>query len=171
MKHIVLISCVKSKLSFPAPAERLYTSSLFKFSLAYARQLAPDVIYILSAKYGLVSLGQQVAPYEQTLKKMTAAERADWGRKVLRQLAEVANPSTDHFTILAGSAYADPLTPGLPNHSLPLTGLGQGRRLQFLKRNTSEPKAPPVLPAEVPQTCRATEPTRRSLWQKFLDGF
>lgn len=134
VNRIALISCVKSKLSTPAPAEFLYTSSLFKFSLAYARQLAPDAIYILSAKYGLLCLHQEIAPYEQTLKKMSTPERADWGRKVLRQLAYVANPSTDHFIILAGSAYADPLTPGLPNHSLPLSGLGQGHRLQFLKQ-------------------------------------
>ncbi len=134
MKHIVLISCVKSKLSFPAPAEKLYTSSLFKFSLAYARQLAPDAIYILSAKYGLVPLDQQLEPYEQTLNKMNSAERLAWGQKVLSQLALVCRPSEDRFTILAGRAYYDTLTPSLPKHELPLLGLGQGKRLQFLKQ-------------------------------------
>jgi len=134
MKHIVLISCVKSKLPYAAPAELLYTSSLFKFSLAYARQFAPDAIYILSAKHWLVSLDQQIAPYEQTLKAMPAPDRKDWGKKVLRQLADVSNPSTDHFTILAGRDYHGPLISGLPNHTLPLGSLDYGKRLQFLKQ-------------------------------------
>ena len=133
MKHLALIPCTKKKLPHAAPAESLYSSTLFKLSLAYARTLRPDAIYVLSAKHGLISLDQHLAPYEQTLNKMNGAERADWGQKVLRQLADVCNPSTDQFTILAGRAYYGPLIAGLPSHSLPLAGLGQGKRLQFLK--------------------------------------
>jgi hypothetical protein len=135
MKNIVLISCAKRKLSHPARAEFLYSSSpLFKFSLAYARSLLPDAIYILSAKHGLTSLDQHLEPYEQTLHKMNRAERSGWGQRVLSQLSQVCSPSDDHFIILAGRAYYEMLTPGLPNHTLPLIGLGQGKRLQCLKR-------------------------------------
>jgi hypothetical protein len=48
MKRIALISCVKQKLPYKARAEDLYTSDLFRKHLAYAKQLAPDAIYILS---------------------------------------------------------------------------------------------------------------------------
>lgn len=52
-KKIGLISCVSKKLNCKTKAKDLYTSPLFKYSLAYARKLNPDKIYILSAKYGL----------------------------------------------------------------------------------------------------------------------
>lgn len=133
MRRVVLISCVKKKLACAAPAAQLYISPLFRFSLAYARQLQPDAIYILSAKHGLVPLDQVLKPYEQTLRTMTAIERADWGQKVLAQLASRCELLSDQFTILAGRRYTEPLLPALPDHHLPLAGLGQGRRLHFLK--------------------------------------
>jgi hypothetical protein len=151
MKHIVLIACCKSKLAHSAPAESLYTSTLFKFSLAYARTLHPDAIYILSAKHGLVPLDQQLEPYEQTLKKMNRPERLAWGQKVLSQLAQVCHPSEDRFTILAGRAYYDTLTTGLPNHELPLLGLGQGKRLQFLKQHIPPARSPADQAPKIPQ--------------------
>ena len=47
MKTIVLISCSSEKESTATTAEQLYTSSLFKKSLAHAKKLNPDAIYIL----------------------------------------------------------------------------------------------------------------------------
>ncbi len=139
MRHIVLISCTKRKLPYAAPAEDLYNSTLFRFSLAYARKLRPDVVYVLSAKHGLVGLQQVIEPYEQTLKNMTRPERKEWSQNVLRQLASGSDLSRDRFTILAGHAYYEGLVSHLSNHSLPLERLGQGRRLQFLKRQLQAP--------------------------------
>ena len=51
MKTIVLISCVSKKKAQKAKAEELYESPLFVKSLAYAKSLKPDSIYILSAKH------------------------------------------------------------------------------------------------------------------------
>lgn len=138
MKKIVLISCTKKKLPHGAPAELLYSpSARFKHSLTYARSLHPEaIIYILSAKHGLVSLDQHLEPYEQTLKKMSRVERSAWGQRVLIQLAQVCSPTGGIFIILAGKDYYEMLTPGLPNHELPLKGLSQGKQLQFLKRHT-----------------------------------
>ena len=63
MKRIVLIYCVKTKLDHPTKAEDLYISNLFKNYLAYARYIKPDLVFILSAKYGLLKLDEQIAPY------------------------------------------------------------------------------------------------------------
>ena len=57
-KTIVLIPCVSKKLNYGAKAKDLYISPLFKYSLAYARKLNPDMIYILSAKHRLVDLNE-----------------------------------------------------------------------------------------------------------------
>ena len=54
MKTIVLISCSSEKESTATTAEQLYTSSLFKKSLARAKKLNPDAIYILSGKHHLL---------------------------------------------------------------------------------------------------------------------
>jgi len=63
MKRVVLISCVKQKQPGKARARDLYSSPLFRKHLAYAELLAPDAIYILSARYGLVPLDAEIEPY------------------------------------------------------------------------------------------------------------
>ena len=62
MKKIVLISCVSKKLAVKSKAENLYSSVLFKYNLRYAKSLNPEKIFILSAKYGLLSLDDEVEP-------------------------------------------------------------------------------------------------------------
>lgn len=137
MKKIVLISCVKSKLNYPAKAKDLYTSTLFKSNLQYAYQLKPDAIYILSAKYGLLDLEQMIDPYEMTLNKMSEAEKKIWSRKVLNALQQKADLKSDLFVILAGMNYRKYLLPELTHYEIPLDGLSFGRQLQELKRRTS----------------------------------
>lgn len=142
MKHIVLLSCTKKKLPYATSAKRLYSASpLFRLSLAYAKQLRPDAIYILSAKYGLVELDQEIAPYEKTLLRMDWAERAAWGRRVLDRLWTLHSLTKDRYTFLAGSAYSKPLVASLRHVALPLSGMGQGKRLQFLKQQTTPQKS------------------------------
>ena len=133
MKTIVLLSCVKKKLSHEAPAEDLYFSPLFRLSLAYARSLNTDAIYILSAKYGLVPLDRQIEPYEVTLNAMPAGEVRAWADRVLGQLQGVANPGGDRFIFLAGERYRKHLVPYLRRSETPLAGLPIGRQLRQLK--------------------------------------
>jgi hypothetical protein len=45
-----------------------YVHALFQKMMAYAHSLKPKSIFILSAKYGLLSLDDTIDPYEQTLK-------------------------------------------------------------------------------------------------------
>ena len=88
MATIVLQSCVKTKLTHRAKAADLYISSLFTLSRQYALSLNPDRIFILSAKYGLVDLKQEIDPYDLTLNTMGVAERREWSRRVLSELFE-----------------------------------------------------------------------------------
>ncbi len=137
MKKIVLVSCVKSKLKYPAKAKDLYTSTLFQSNLQYAYQLKPDAIYILSAKYGLLELDQIITPYELTLNTMTEAEKKGWSRRVLDVLQKKADLKSDLFVILAGMNYRKYLLPELTHYEIPLEGLSFGRQLQELKRRIS----------------------------------
>ncbi len=134
MKRIVLISCVSKKRTTRAKAAELYTSTLFKYNLQYARQLNPDVIFILSAKYGLLALNDEVDPYDATLNKMAAGERKAWAAKVIKQLQIHSDLQRDHFIILAGERYRQYLLPHLASYKIPLKGLPIGKQLQYLKQ-------------------------------------
>ena len=55
MARIALISCTSNKKAHKCPARELYSESpLFRLAYAFAKLVA-DKIFILSAKYGLVT--------------------------------------------------------------------------------------------------------------------
>lgn len=135
--RIVLISCVSQKLSHRAKAKDLYVSTLFRLNLKYAKILKPDAIYILSAKHGLLSLEQEVEPYEQTLNTMRSAEIKEWASKVVAQIDKVASLEDAEFTFLAGDKYRKYLLPHIKNPVIPLKGLRIGEQLQRLKGLTA----------------------------------
>ena len=132
MAKVVLLSCVKSKRSSRSKAGDLYTSALFRKSLAYAKALKPDRIFILSAKHGLLKLDQQVDPYELTLNRMGVAERRAWAKEVLGQLREHTDLQRDRFVFLAGQRYREGLTPHMRHVSVPMEGMAFGEQLGWL---------------------------------------
>lgn len=137
-KEIVLIACAKTKLPHSAKAKEIYGGALFSKCYAYANKLSPDFIYILSAKYGLLRLNQEVDTYEQTLNKMRTDEIKEWAGKVLTQLKEIHSLEEDEFTFLAGVNYRKFLLPYIRNYKIPLNGLRQGKQLQRLNELLNE---------------------------------
>lgn len=134
-KRFVLIACAAQKLDRPAPASALYTSTLFRLSYGYALSLEPSAIYILSAKHGLLSNGQIVAPYNVTLNDMGAAEIRGWARSVLDQMRPLIDMVNDEVVMLAGDKYRRYLMPHLPTAKVPLEGLRIGEQLHYLSRH------------------------------------
>ena len=135
-KNIALVACVSRKAASPMPAQDLYTSAWFDKASAYARQVA-DEWYILSAKHGLVSPDMAIAPYDQTLNGMPAAERRAWASRVLDDLSNVLEPG-DHVVILAGKAYRSNLVGPIREMGctveVPMQGLGIGQQLRWLNQ-------------------------------------
>jgi len=134
MSKIVLISCVSKKLGHSAKARDLYISSLFKYNLRYAESLSPDKIFILSAKYGLVGLNEEIEPYNKTLNKMSSRDVREWSNSVLSQLKKMSDVKKDEFIFLAGNKYREYLVPNLVNHKVPMKGLSIGKQLKYLKQ-------------------------------------
>ena len=132
MRKIVLISCVSKKKAERSKARDLYISALFKKNLQYALKLAPDQIFILSAKYGLVGLEDEIEPYNLTLNTMSSSAINEWARGVLSQLSEKADLQNDQFVFLAGVKYRKYLVPHLVNIKIPFEGLTIGRQLHKL---------------------------------------
>ena len=138
MKRIILVACADRKRAAGARAAELYTSTLFKYSLKYARKLNPDAIFILSAKHGLIALDEEIEPYDMTLNKMRANEIKAWARQVVEQLGGYADLQRDHFIILAGERYRHFLLPHLTFCEVPLKGLRIGEQLQYLKKQVCD---------------------------------
>lgn len=142
MKQIAFVSCSKLKTATRAPAAALYTSALFRKSLLAALTHA-DQTFILSAKHGVVSLGDRLAPYDVTLKTMKLGQRRVWANKVGRQLKGILQ-NRDVAALYCGQEYSMPLSPTFSELGArvrePLGRLSLGRRLRFLAEQNEEAK-------------------------------
>lgn len=139
MVKVVLISCVSKKLPHKSKAQDLYVSPLFKKNLQYAKSLNPDKIFILSAKYGLLRLNEEIEPYDKTLNKMRSNEIKEWTNSILNQMRKSTDIENDEFIFLAGNNYRKFLLQHLKHYKIPMLGLSIGKQLQWLsKRNKNE---------------------------------
>lgn len=128
--RFALVSCAKSKLQYECPAIDMYTASaLFRKSIHYcqARQM---IIFILSAKYGLLSPDKAIQPYELTLKHLSKAERANWIKAVNSSL-ETEIPSGSTIELHCGKEYEKGLHLLSYKIERPLEGLRMGERMSW----------------------------------------
>lgn len=137
---VYLVSCVSQKRKQACAARDLYVSPWFRKARRFA-EASGCPWYILSAEYGLVAPGQVIAPYEQTLKTLRAADRRAWGERVAAQLAE-AVPDMSLVVFLAGGRYREFLAPYLAGRgvevSVPMEGLRIGEQLSWLGQHTPQ---------------------------------
>ena len=134
MAKVVLISCVSKKLHHKSKAQDLYISPLFKKNLQYAKSLNPDKIFILSAKYGLLRLNEEIEPYNKTLNKMRSKEIKEWANSLLNQLKKSTDIENDEFIFLAGDNYRKFLLSHIKHYKIPMQGLSIGKQLQWLSK-------------------------------------
>lgn len=137
-KKIVLISCASKKLAYKSKAEDLYISTLFRLSLAYAKKLKPDKIFILSAKYGLLNLNDEIATYNETLNNKPFSDIEIWAEKVVTDLGKMVNLKDDMFIFFAGKKYRKYILPPIKYYKIPLKGLRIGEQLRFLKNKLEQ---------------------------------
>ncbi len=135
---IALISCSKSKQNYSCKACEMYLpSTLFKYSYEYAKKTT-DKVYILSAKYGLISEYALIEPYDLTLKTMNTREKIAWSNKVISQLKSEFDLDNDEFIVLAGKDYNEYLLKSFKSYELPLGNRPQGMRVSFLIKALQE---------------------------------
>lgn len=163
MSRIALISCCGPKLDDPAPARELYTSDLFRKSVAWAEAKAMPW-HVLSALYGLVGADEVVEPYDLRLQSLSRTERVEWAEQVAESIGVA--PIGGVAVILAGQTYAGPLVPLLESLGWaieqPLSGMQIGQRKQWLKANTRGPALPSGWSPDVPHLWPAAGSGRRA---------
>jgi len=136
-----LISCTKSKQTYPCSAAEMYQqSNLFSKAYTYA-QKHYDQIGSLSAKYGFLLPEEEITPYELTLKNMGKQAKRNWSKRVMKQMEEKLDlTQIDSIYIHAGKDYREYLVPLLEKYAtihIPLNGLGLGRQLQWYDTTNS----------------------------------
>ena len=93
--------------------------------------------FILSAKYGLVSPNEVIAPYEETLNYFSREDRRAWSMRVFRVLEKKCPPPRT-LIFLAGKKYREDIVAlslkvGYRCET-PMEGLGIGIQLRWLSR-------------------------------------
>lgn len=133
---VCLIACTSRKGLYPAAAEFIYKSPLFTAGRSYAEKRA-DRWFILSAKYGLLSPSDEIAPYDESLHRVDDVGRERWALKVNEQL-KLRVGVKSNFIFLAGAAYRSRLEPLLlaQGHTTaaPMSSLGIGSQVAWLQK-------------------------------------
>ena len=130
MYKIGLISCVKTKQKTKQKASDLYISLLFKKSFLYCTDHY-DKVFILSAKYGLLSPETVICPYNETLNNFNKKQKQKWSYDVLMDLKKVTDIKKDIFYIHAGINYRQYIIKKLINYKIPLNKLRLGNQLKW----------------------------------------
>jgi len=139
MKKIVLISCSGKKLTHSSIAKKMYISDLFKKSFQYAKTISKNEsdIYILSGKYGLLSVNDVIESYDLNLKNQTKDYLITWSKKVFKQILS-KNIEDELFIFICGKIYYKYLLPYIKHYELPLSKLRIGKRLSFIKNEINK---------------------------------
>lgn len=146
-RRVALVGCSTRKLGYGAPARELYTSGLFRASIAYAEATC-DELRIVSALHGAVKPDLWLEPYDRDLRGIGKKDREAWGARTVGEvIATFRVPPV--LVILAGKIYEDALLYGahwhnLPKPETPLRGIsGCGARIARLTVETRK-RIPPV---------------------------
>lgn len=135
----IFLACTKTKADKKCAAKDMYISDLFKKSYQYAEKLGGN-IWILSAKYGLLSPSDIIAPYNQTLVRASKTECKKWAYKVYCQMVDAHIDFKEEAIFLCGTNYRKYLITKFKKASAPLAHMGIGRQLKFYKENIRNEK-------------------------------
>lgn len=128
-----LLSCTSMKQSYRCKASEMYQKSpRFALAYQYAKKTC-DVVFILSAKYGLIHENTVIDPYNETLNEKTDRERMNWAQNVLFDLKKVQSLKDDEFLIIAGMNYCQYLLPAIHQYERPLAGVSLGNWVPVLQ--------------------------------------
>jgi hypothetical protein len=134
---VVLVSCVKSKLSHSAPARALYTSAWFQ-KVRGIVEASGARWFLVSSRYGLVAPNAVIAPYDYTLNTLGVAERRAWATDVLNKLLPEMG-SEKRVVMFAGHRHREFLVEPLRQRGIevevPMANLTRGEQLAWLSEH------------------------------------
>ena len=130
----VFIGCSQEKKSTTCKAEEMYTSTIFKKSLIYAKDvLHAEHVYILSAKHFLLPLGKTISPYNVYLGDYSSEKRKEWAEEVVKQMKSHHINFNEKTIFLCGEDYYENLVNEFSDCKCPFKGRTFGFILKWLK--------------------------------------
>ncbi|MEW1551337.1 DUF6884 domain-containing protein [Streptomyces tsukubensis] len=144
---LVIVPCGSAKLNRKAPAGELYVGPYHRSCREAADALTADggTVLILSALYGLVTLDQEIEPYDVQMGQLGSVAV----EKLREQARELGVDGAREVVVLAGEKYTAAALEVWPDASTPLAGLGgMGYQRQYLamlaERAPGEPLPQPA---------------------------
>lgn len=132
---IGLTSCTKLKKDYKCKASIMYEDSkYFNAGIKYLKNINVDKIYVLSAKYGLISLDDEIEPYNIVLLNTTKKYRNAWNKKVLGQLNKKTDLKNDIFISIAHKEYTKDIKKYISHFKEPTSKLKIGNKEYFFKQ-------------------------------------
>lgn len=83
----------------------------------------------------MLELNDNISPYEKTLKTMSTKECIEWGNVVIQQLKNKNFDFNEETIFLCGEKYRKYIIHLFKNYKTPLSGMGIGKQLKWLKEN------------------------------------
>jgi hypothetical protein len=127
--ELIVVPCGARKLDHPARAGEMYTGSYHRACRRAAEALRPERLVILSARYGLLDLDDEIEPYD-TPHGATGAVTAALLRD---QAAERGIAALDPVVVLGGARHVALARAVWPHARTPLSGTrGMGEQVARL---------------------------------------
>ncbi len=159
----MIIPCGSAKLNHKAPAGELYVGPYHRSCREAADALTAEggTVLVLSARYGLVTLDQEIEPYNLRMGQL--------GSVTVEQLREQARDlgvdAAENVIILGGEAYTNAALQVWPQAATPLAGLsGMGYQRQYLAQVAALPPGSPLPSA-------SDSAGSDTALQEMIDGF
>lgn len=173
---VVLVGCVKGKLSRMAPARELYQSPLFARRRAYAERSGRPW-FVLSSRWGLVHADERIAPYDLYLGDQSREYQQAWGSFVVAQLvAAIGTIRQLTIEIHAGEHYRSALDGPLHGHGAvpvdPIAATSMGATLAWYNQPAGSPRTgtqESLPPVSAPPPGRASAEEVDSLIDRLMD--
>lgn len=136
----VIIGCTKRKQSYPCTVEEMYSASdIFRKMIKYAKEvLKADHIYVISAKYHVLTLDETIDPYDKFILNMSAEERKEFREQLFYDLIDKGVDFDEHTVFLIGRHYIRGLTEYFIDYEWPTEHLGVGNLKKWLKKQLDD---------------------------------
>jgi hypothetical protein len=131
---LIIIPCGSAKLKHRAPAGQMYLGAYHRACRRYADSLASiyDQVMILSAKYGLLPLDEEIDPYELRMGQPGCVTTDQ-----VRTQAEEHELLGEPVIALGGKDYTQVCKAIWSQCATPLSGIGGiGKQLKWLKEHS-----------------------------------
>ncbi len=134
MSKVIVLSDTRNQKKGLMQAKDLFKGTFFKKTYEYASLLNPDYLFIMTAKYGIVSYHDIISSYNLDVLDIDEIGLTNNFLKTIRTLIRNTNLVEDEFLLLCKDRYTKLITPWLNNYRIPLGKLDKRGKIDMLNK-------------------------------------